>query len=141
MNYYNQFTTSQSHFPVVVHSYSSPTVEEMNESRIMWLAEKHERLSCQRGKGVFMLYLLGAGLTSFGETFAYRAWGDGYLTVMVLGIVVMLVGCCVAVYSTGKYLTKRMHQKAADEIFNASSYKEASRIDDEASDWRWWSLK
>lgn len=141
MNYYNQFTTSQSHLPVYVHTYSSPTVEEMDESRIMRLAEKHERLSSLRGKGAVALYLLGCFSISFGENFAYRAWGDGYFSVMILGIVVVMIGSCFTIFATGKYLTKRMHRKASEEILLASSYKEASRIDDEASDWRWWSLK
>lgn len=141
MNYYNQFTTSQSHLPIVVHSYSSPTVEEMNESRIMRLAEKHERLACLRGKGAVTLYLLGAFIISFGEHFAYRAWKDNYLSVMVLGIIIVLIGSCFTIFATGKYLTKRMHSKASEEILLSSSYKEASKIDDEAVDWRWWSLK
>lgn len=141
MNYYNQFTTFQSHLPVVVHSYSSPTVEEMDESRIMRLAEKHERLACLRGKGAVMLYLLGAGIISFGENIAYRAWKDEYLSVVALGIVAVLIGSCFTIFATGKYLTKRMHSKASEEILLASSYKEASKIDDEAVDWRWWSLK
>lgn len=139
MNYYNQFTTS--HLPVVVHSYSSPTVEEMNRSRIVRLSEKHERLSYKRGRGAVTLYLLGAFIISFGERFAYRAWKDNYLSVMVLGVTVVLIGSCFTIFATGKYLTKRMHSKASEEILLASSYKEASRIDDEASDWRWWLLK
>ena len=141
MNYYNQFTTSQSHLPVYVHTYSSPTVEEMDESRIMRLAEKHDRLSSLRGRGAVTLYLLGAFIISFGEHFAYRAWKDNYLSVMVLGIIIVLIGSCFTIFSTGKYLTKRMHSKASEEILLSSSYKEASRIDDEAVEWRWWSLK
>ena len=139
MNYYNQFTTS--HLPVVVHSYSSPTVEEMDESRIMRLAEKHERLSSLRGRGAVALYLLGCFIISFGENFAYRAWKDDYLSVAALGIIAVLIGSCFVIYATGKYLTKRMHSKVSEEILLASSYKEASRIDDEAVAWRWWSLK
>ena len=139
MNYYNQFTTS--HLPVVVHSYSSPTVEEMDESRIMRLAEKHERLACLRGKGAVALYPLGAFIISFGEHFAYRAWKDGYLSVMVFGIVAVVIGSCFTIFAAGKYLTKRMHSKASEEILLSSSYKEAKKIDDEAVAWRWWSLK
>lgn len=139
MNYYNQFTTS--HLPVVVHFYSSPTVEEMDESRIMRLAEKHERLSSLRGRGAVALYLLGCFVISFGENFAYRAWKDDYLSVAALGIIAVLIGSCFVIYATGKYFTKRMHSKASEEILLASSYKEASKIDDEASDWRWRSLK
>ena len=139
MNYYNQFTTS--HLPIVVHSYSSPTVEEMDESRIMRLAEKHERLACLRGKGAVMLYLLGAFTISFGENIAYRSWKDEYLSVVALGVVAVLIGSCFTIFATGKYLTKRMHSKASEEILLSSSYKEASRIDDEAVAWRWWSLK
>lgn len=107
----------------------------------MWLAEKHERLSYQRGRGAIALYLVGAFIISFGEHFAYRAWKDGFLSVMVLGIAAVLIGSCFIIYSTGKYLTKRMHSKASEDILLASSYKEASGIDDEASEWRWWSLK
>jgi len=139
MNYYNQFTTS--HLPIVVHSYSSPTVEEMDESRIMRLAEKHERLACLRGKCAVMLYLLGAFIISFGENIAYRAWKDEYLSVVALGVVAVLIGSCFTIFATGKCLTKRMHSKASEEILLSSSYKEASRIDDEAVAWRWWSLK
>ena len=107
----------------------------------MRLAEKHERLACLRGKGAVMLYLLGAGIISFGENIAYRAWKDEYSSVVALGIVAVLIGSCFTIFATGKYLTKRMHSKASEEILLASSYKEASKIDDEAVDWRWWSLK
>ena len=141
MNYYNQFTT-QTNTPVVAYSCRDSISEEaMTEKQIIKLAKKHEHLSRKRGKCIVPLYLLGAAIISLGEISAYQAWKSMDLIVLVLGVVAVLVGSYFAFCSAVKRLNKVMHQEAFDLIVDASSFKEACRIDREAENWRWWSFK
>ena len=141
MNYYNQFTT-QTSGPVVVYSCrDSISEEEMTGKQIIELAKKHEHLSRKRGKGIVSLYLLGAAIISLGEISVYQAWKGMDLIVLVLGVVAVLVGSYFVFCSAVKRLNKVMHQEVFDLIVDASSFKEACRIDREAENWRWWSFE
>lgn len=146
MNFYNQIPRST--FVVIdgtgvlndvsVHSFTPPTVEEVQLEKTNSLAEKHKLLAEKQGKFSKPLCAIGVAMISLGTVLTCQSWIDSFWEAMVFGIGIFLVGVYCAVLSYKKQCTGEMHQQAFVNIISSSSYKEARKIDEKADNWVWW---
>lgn len=146
MNFYNQIPRST--FVVIdgtgtldnvsVHSFTPPTVEEVQLEKTNSLAEKHKLLAEKQGKFSEPLCAIGIAMVSLGTVLTGQSWIDSFWEAMVLGVGAFLVGVYCAVLSHKKQCAREMHERVSADILSSSSYEEARKIDARADDWVWW---
>lgn len=146
MNFYNQIPRST--FVVIdgtgvlndvsVHSFTPPTVEEVQLEKTNGLAEKHKLLAEKQGKFSEPLCVVGTAMISLGTVLTCQSWIDSYWEAMVFGVAAFLAGVYCAVLSYKKKCTGEMHQRVFADISSSSSYEEARKIDARADNWVWW---
>lgn len=146
MNFYNQIPRST--FVVIdgtgalndvsVHSFTPPTVEEVQFEKANSLAEKHKLLAEKQGRFSEPLCAIGTAMISLGTVLTCQSWIDSYWEAMVFGVAAFLAGVYCAVLSYKKKCTGEMHQRVFADISSSSSYEEARKIDARADNWVWW---